>query len=94
MVHFFLKIVNPRIAVKTTKKIKMKNMILAMEAAPAAIPVKPKSAAIIAITRNTAVHFSMILCFYCRLIFIAKVQIVCSLMLYNKKYVLYYSQVI
>ena len=70
--------VKPRIAVKTTKNINIKNMTLAIEAAPAAIPVKPKSAAIIAITRNMAVHFSMMLCFYCRLIFIEKVRIVCS----------------
>ena len=46
-------------AVNTTKKIKIKNMILAMEAAPVAIPVKPKIAATIAITRNMAVHFSI-----------------------------------
>ena len=31
-----------------------------MEAAPAAIPVKPKIAAMIAITKNMAAHFSII----------------------------------
>ena len=37
----------------------MKNRILAMEAAPAAIPVKPKMAAIIATTRNITVQRSI-----------------------------------
>ena len=37
----------------------MKNRILAMEAAPAAIPVKPKMAAIIATTRNMTVQRSI-----------------------------------
>jgi hypothetical protein len=37
----------------------MKNRILAMEAAPAAIPVKPKTAAIIATTRNMTVQRSI-----------------------------------
>jgi hypothetical protein len=41
------------------KIIKMKNRILAMEAAPAAIPVKPKMAAIIATTRNITVQRSI-----------------------------------
>lgn len=51
--------------VNTTKITKTKNMILAMEAAPAAIPVKPKIAAIIAITRNMAVHLRIMLCLDC-----------------------------
>lgn len=34
----------------------MKNKILAMEAAPAAIPPNPKIAAMIATTRNITVH--------------------------------------
>ena len=41
------------------KTIKMKNRILAMEAAPAAIPPKPKMAAIIATTRNMTVQRSI-----------------------------------
>lgn len=53
--------VTPRIAVNTTKKRNTKKIILATEAAPAAIPVNPKSAATIAITKNMAVHFSMLL---------------------------------
>ena len=51
-------------AVNTTKKMKMKNIIFAIEAAPTAISVKPKIAATIAIIKNIAVHFSMILYFY------------------------------
>jgi hypothetical protein len=62
--YFFLKIVKPSIAVITTNAMKTKNIILAIEAAPAAIPVKPNSAATIAITKKTAVHFSIIFCFY------------------------------
>ena len=42
---------------KRTRKIK--NNTLAMEAAPAAIPVKPKIAAIIAIIKNIAAHLSI-----------------------------------
>jgi hypothetical protein len=42
---------------KRTRKIK--NNTLAMEAAPAAIPVKPKIAAIIAIMKNIAAHLSI-----------------------------------
>lgn len=57
-------------AVNTTKKIKIKKMILAMEAAPAAIPVKPKIAATIAITRNMAVHLSIMYYFNCSLFFL------------------------
>ncbi len=39
---------------------KIKNKILAMDAAPAAIPVKPKIAATIAITKKIAAHLSII----------------------------------
>jgi len=42
---------------KRTRKIK--NNTLAMEAASAAIPVKPKIAAIIAIIKNIAAHLSI-----------------------------------
>jgi hypothetical protein len=37
----------------------MKNKILAIEAAPAAMPVKPKTAAIIAMIKNMAAHLSI-----------------------------------
>jgi hypothetical protein len=37
----------------------MKNITLAIEAAPSAIPVKPKRAAIKAITKKIAVHFNI-----------------------------------
>ncbi len=39
----------------------MKNIVLAIEAAPEANPVKPKSAAINAITKNIAVHFNILI---------------------------------
>lgn len=51
-------------AVNKTKKIKMKNIIFAIEVAPTAISVKPKIAATIAINKNMADHFNMILYFY------------------------------
>lgn len=38
---------------------KTKKMILAIEAAPAEIPVKPKIPAMIAITKNIAAHFNI-----------------------------------
>lgn len=38
----------------------MKNNILAIEAAPAAIPLKPNMAAIIAITKNVTTHLSIL----------------------------------
>jgi hypothetical protein len=43
------------------RTIKMKNKILAMEAAPAAMPKKPKTPAIIAITRKIIVQRSIYL---------------------------------
>ncbi len=46
-----------------TSTIKIKKMVLAMEAAPAAIPVKPKIAATIAIMKKIAAHFNIGLCF-------------------------------
>jgi len=46
-----------RTSIKRTRKIK--NNILAIEAAPAAMPVKPKIAAIIAIMKNIAAHLSI-----------------------------------
>jgi len=41
----------------------MKNKVLAIPTAPAAMPVKPNIPAIIAITRNIAAHLSIILFF-------------------------------
>ena len=38
-------------------------MVLAIDAAPAAIPVKPKIAAMIAITKKIAAHFNIVRCF-------------------------------
>jgi hypothetical protein len=53
------KILEPNIKTKINSTKKMKNKILAIEAAPAAIPVKPKIAAIIAIIKNMAAHLSI-----------------------------------
>ena len=41
------------------KAIKMKKITLAMDAAPAAIPVNPKIAATMAMIRKVAVHLSI-----------------------------------
>ncbi len=49
----------PRIAVTSIRIIKIKNITLAIDAALDAIPVKPKIAAIIAMMRKIAVHFSI-----------------------------------
>ena len=50
----------PPIIASRNKPKKIKNKILAMLAAPAAIPVNPKSAAIIATTKNIAGQRNMI----------------------------------
>jgi hypothetical protein len=50
-----------RLRITRTKN--KKNITLAMEAAPAAIPVNPKRAAIMAITRKIAVHFNIVVLF-------------------------------
>lgn len=55
--------VSPKRPNMTTSTRKMKKIIFAIDAAPSAIPVKPKIAAMIAITRKIAVHLSMILFF-------------------------------
>ena len=60
---YFPKIFAPNSNVKTNKTIKIKNKTLAMEAAPAAIPVKPKIAAMIAITTKISAHLSIIVNF-------------------------------
>jgi hypothetical protein len=49
----------PRIKTSKNKTRKMKNNILAIDAAPAAIPVKPKIAATIAMIKNIAAHLSI-----------------------------------
>lgn len=51
----------PKIPNMTTSTMKMKKITFAIDAAPSAMPVKPKIAAIIAIMRNIAVHFSIVL---------------------------------
>ena len=63
MFYYFLNTVNPNIPVITTRAIKKKKIVLAIEVAPSEIPVKPNTAAMIAITKNMAVHFSIIECF-------------------------------
>jgi len=58
----------PAINESRNSTIKMKNKILAMEAAPAAIPKKPKIPAMIAITRKITVQRNI--CFVFRLLII------------------------
>ena len=55
--------VDPRIKVITTKARNIKNMTLAIEAAPAAIPVNPNIEAMIAITKKINVHFNIVVSF-------------------------------
>jgi hypothetical protein len=57
---YFPKSFAPNIKVNRNKTIKMKNNTLAMDAAPAAMPVKPKIAAMIAITIKITAHLSII----------------------------------
>ena len=57
---YFLKMVIPRIPNKSIRTRKMKNNVLATDAAPSAIPVKPKIAATMAIKKKVAAHLSMI----------------------------------
>jgi hypothetical protein len=56
---YFLKIVSPKIKLTTTITTNTKNINLAMEAAPSAIPENPNIAAIIAMIKNIAVHLSI-----------------------------------
>jgi len=51
--------VTPNKKVTSTRTRKMKNKVLAIAAAPAAIPVKPKIAATIAMSKNMADHFNI-----------------------------------
>jgi len=57
--HRVLNILTPSISATTKKTTKIKNIILAIEAAPAAMSVNPKIEAIIAITRNINDHLSI-----------------------------------
>ena len=59
LVIYFPKIFDPKIKTRINNTRKIKNNILAMEAAPAAIPVKPNMAATIAIIKNIAAHLSI-----------------------------------
>ena len=61
--YFFLNKSVPPISVNIINVKKMKNMTFAIEAAPVAIPVKPNSAATIAITKKIAVHLSIMIYF-------------------------------
>src|SRR3954452_8322078 len=56
---YFPKILAPKMTTIKKRTRKIKNNTLAMEAAPAAIPVKPKIAAIIAIIKKIAAHLSI-----------------------------------
>ena len=56
---YFPKIFAPKMRTSIKRTRKIKNNILAIEAAPAAMPVKPKIAAIIAIMKNIAAHLSI-----------------------------------
>jgi len=58
-INYFPKIFAPKMRTKIKSTRKIKNNILAIDAAPAAIPVKPKIAAIIAIIKKIAAHLSI-----------------------------------
>jgi hypothetical protein len=60
LIYFRLRIVAPSIALSNMRTMKIKKIVFAIEAAPAAMLVKPNIAAIIAITRKIAVHFSIV----------------------------------
>ena len=63
-VYLFLKRVIPSIPVTTTRMMKIKNSVFAIDAAPSAIPVNPNSAATKAITKKMAVHLNMMFGFW------------------------------
>lgn len=56
---YFPKIFDPKTKTRINKTRKIKNNILAIEAAPAAMPVKPNMAATIAMIKNMAAHLSI-----------------------------------
>ena len=57
--YYLPKIFAPKIRTIINNTRKIKNNTLAIEAAPAAIPVKPNIAATIAMMKNIAAHFSI-----------------------------------
>ena len=59
MYYFFFNTAAPSTSVITIKLMKIKNIILATDAAPADIPAKPSKPATRAITKKIAVHFNM-----------------------------------
>jgi len=59
--YFLPRILDPIIRDSTTRIRNIKKMTFAIEAAPAAIPVNPKIAATIAITRKITVHLSIMI---------------------------------
>jgi len=56
---YFPKIFDPKIKTRINKTRKIKNSTLAIEAAPAAMPVKPNMAATMAMIKNIAAHLSI-----------------------------------
>ena len=61
--YFFPKRALPKRIAPRKRTRKIKNKILAIDAAPAAIPVNPNIPAMIAITRKIAAHFSIVVSF-------------------------------
>jgi hypothetical protein len=59
LLNYFPKIFDPKIKTRINKTRKIKNNTLAIEAAPAAMPVKPNMAATIAMIKNIAAHLSI-----------------------------------
>jgi hypothetical protein len=57
--NYLPKIFDPKIKTIINKTRKIKNNTLAIEAAPAAMPVKPNIAATMAIIKNIAAHLSI-----------------------------------
>jgi hypothetical protein len=51
--------VTPNRKLMTTRTTKTKKIILAIDTAPASIPVNPNIPAMIAITKNISVHFNI-----------------------------------
>jgi hypothetical protein len=61
--YAFLKMVTPRMSISIQNPRKIKKRIFAIEAAPAAIPVKPNTAAIIAIAKKRNDQRNIVLIF-------------------------------
>jgi len=58
-IYYFFNIIPPAINITRKSTMKIKNKTLAILAAPAAIPVNPSTAAIIAIMKNVAAHLNI-----------------------------------